>query len=178
MTDKPLSLYELGIEGLEITRILQENEGELSPELEARINELMIAGPDRVEAGAMVVRSMEASAAACEAEVERLAKRAKAFQESANRLKGYIAMALDTVFGGKVKTNRFTLYTQQAPDHVEFDIQDGYSILEIESKYPSLVRVKRELNKVELKERFSAGDPLPTANRFTKTPGKRSIRIK
>ncbi len=178
MTDKPLSLYELGVEGMEITRILQENEGELSPELEARINELMIAGPDRVEAGAMVVRSMEASAAACEAEVERLAKRAKAFQESANRLKGYIAMALDTVFGGKVKTNRFTLYTQQAPDHVAFEIREGHTIDQVEKFYPSLVRVKKELDKVALKERFNAGDPLPTAIEFTKTPGKRSIRIK
>ena len=79
--DRSLSLYEIGVEGMWITDLLTENEGELTPELETRINELLTEGPQRLEAAAMVVRGMEASAEACENEVKRLALRAKSFQD-------------------------------------------------------------------------------------------------
>lgn len=173
-----MNLYEMSLEGREIEKLLTDGEGELTPELEARLNNLMIAGPQRIEAAAIVVQSMEASAMACEEEVKRLAARAKSFQDNASRLKSYISLALDTAFGGRVKTDKFTVWTQASADHVAFDVLPDHTIEEVEAFDPSLVRVKKELDKVALKERFKRGEPLPAAIEFTTMPGKRSTRIK
>jgi len=173
-----LTLYDLSLEGVQIRDLLVENEGELTPELEARIDALMLAAPEKVEAAAMVVRSLEASAKACEAEVERLGMRARSFERNAQQLKDRIAVVLDCAFNGKIKTDRFTLWTQAAPDHVAFDVAEGHKIEEIERADPSLVRVKKELDKIELGRKFKAGEPLPVAIRFERTPGKRYARIK
>lgn len=172
------TLYDLSVEGLLIQELLTENEGELTPELEQRLDALMLAGPERVEAAAMVVRGLEANSDACAAEATRLANRANSFRKSADDLKTRIAIVLDCAFGGKIKTDKFTLWTQQAPDHVAFEMGEGHTIDEIEQADPSLVHVKKELNKIALKERFKSGAALPPAIAFTVNAGKRYARIK
>lgn len=173
-----LTLYDISLEGLQIQDILEANEGELTPELEQRLDELMQAGPERVEAAAMVVRGLEASAIACEAEVGRLASRAKAFEANAQRLKERIAIALDCAFNGKIKTDRFTLWTQQAPDHIGFDVAEGFTVDDVEHDAPGVVRVKKELDKRELADRFKEGKAIPPSITFERTAGKRYARIK
>jgi hypothetical protein len=173
-----LTLYEISFEGALIASILEESEGELTPEIEQRIEDLMKAGPGRIEAAAMVVRNLEASAEACENEVKRLAARAHAFQVNATRLKELMTMAIDTAFNGKVKTPKFTVYTQASADHVAFDVAPEHTIEEVEAFDSSLVRVSKELDKIALKERWKAGHALPVAIQFEVTPGKRSTRIK
>lgn len=173
-----LTLYDVSLEGMLIASILEESEGELTPEIEQRIEDLMKAGPQRIEAAAMVVRNLEASAEACEEEVKRLAARAHSFQVNATRLKELMTMAVDSAFNGKVKTAKFTVYTQAAPDHVAFDVVPYCTIEDVEAADPSLVRVKKELDKIALRERWKAGHALPVAIQFEVTPGKRSARIK
>ena len=108
------TLYELTSEGVQISDMLTENEGELTPELEARLDALMLEGPARMEAAAMVVRQLEANATACEEESKRLRERAKAFSDNASRLKNRMTLALDAAFGGKVKTALFTIWAQSS----------------------------------------------------------------
>ena len=57
-----MSLYDVSLEGMLIEELLTANEGELTPELEQRLDALMKEGPERIEAAAMIVRGMEASA--------------------------------------------------------------------------------------------------------------------
>ena len=173
-----LSLYNLSIEGLQIRELLEASEGELTPEIIERIDALMIVAPDRVEAAAMVVQGLQGSAAICQQESLRLAERANALDRSANSLKERMAMIVDAAFGGKVKTARFTVWTQQAADHVAFDVEPGYSIDDVEKADPSLVRVKKELDKLALKDKFQAGEALPIAVHFETQQGKRYVRIK
>jgi hypothetical protein len=175
---RPISLYELSLEVAMIRDLLEANEGELTPELEERLDALMQAGPERVEAAAMVVLGMEGSAAVCQQESLRLAARAAEFDRQAKQLKERMTMVLDCAFGGKLKTHKFTVWTQQAADHVAFDVAEGHSIEEVEQAAPSLVRVKKELDKIALKERFKSGEPLPTAIAFETHPGKRYTRIR
>ena len=177
LSNRP-SLYDLSFEWVQLRDELEANEGELTPELEARIDAVMAAGPERIEAAAMVCVQLEGSALVCEQEAMRLAARAKSYNDNAKRLKERMAMVLDVAFGGKIKTNRFTVYTQQAADHVAFSVADGHAIDEIEAAEPGLVRVTKELNKLALKDRFKAGEPLPLAVGFQVEPGKRSLRIR
>jgi hypothetical protein len=178
MPNTELTLYDLSMEGVQIQDLLIENEGELTPELEARLDALLLAGPDKIEAAAMVVRSLEASADVCKNEVERLAKRADSFHANAQRLKDRMAMALDCAFNGKIKTEKFTVWTQAAPEHIVFDIAEGSTIDQVEASAANLVRVKKELDKIACKAAFEAGYPFPPCLTFERTPGKRYLRLK
>jgi hypothetical protein len=171
-----ITLYDLSLEGVQITDILEANEGELTPELEDRLQALMHSGPKCVEAAAMVFRGLEASADACANEAQRLAQRATSFHNNAERLKGWIAIAIDCAFNGKIKTDRFTLWTQAAPDHTSFDLAEGHSLEEL--KGTPFVREKLELDKIALKDAFKSDQPLPAIVTFEHTPGKRYARIK
>lgn len=173
-----MTLYDMTLEGLQIADILTENEGELTPELEARLDVLMQAGPDRLEAAAMVVRNLEADAMACKAEAQRLAERAQGFENNAKRLKERMTIALDAAFNGKIKTARFTLWTQKAADSVAFDLREEFTLDMLEEDLPEAVRTKKELNKVALRQMFDAGQQLPEAVFVEETPGKRYTRIK
>lgn len=180
MSDAPssMSLYNLSVEGLLIKEILEASEGELTPETEARLDELMRVAPERVEAAAMVVQGLQGSALVCQQESLRLAERAAALDRNVAALKERIAMIVDSVFGGKVKTHRFTIWTQQAAEHVAFDVQPGSTIDDVEKADPSLVHVKKELDKIELKARFKASAMLPPCVYFERHEGKRFTRIK
>lgn len=176
-SSKP-TLYDISLEGLQIADLLTENEGELTPEIEQRIDALMQAGPGRVEAAAMVVRNLEADADACKAEAQRLIERAQSFENNAKRLKDRMTIALDCAFNGKVKTARFTLWTQKAADTVAFDLHEGFTVDMLEEDLPAAVRIKKELDKRALREMYEAGLQLPESVFVEETIGKRYVRIK
>jgi len=135
------TLYDLTAEGLEIFDMLSDNLGELSPELEQRLDMLMLEGPERLEAAAMVVRTMEQNAAACENESDRLHQRAKAFEAQSDRLKKRMTLCLDSAFGGKVKTPLFTVWTQKSADRTVAELIPGITAEMLHQERPDLVRV-------------------------------------
>jgi hypothetical protein len=175
MPSERMSLYDISTEGLEIERILTENEGELTPELEERLNELMRQGPERIEAAAMVVKGLEASSDACQKEVKRLTERIRGLENNADRLKRYIAFALDAAFAGKVRTERFTVWTQKGRDTVAFDLDESRTL---ETLDPAYVRVKRELDKLALKDAYERGIALPDGVFVDKREGSRFTMIR
>lgn len=169
-----MNLYNLTVEGAEINRILTENEGELTPELEARLDAILGEGKDKVEAAAMVVRSLEASRDACAAEADRLAKRAYSFDKNIDSLKTRILYAVDAAFDGKVKTDKFTIWGQSSADTVGFEVAADADL----SQMPEVTRITYALDKIKLKGMVQANDPIPAAVTVTHLPGKRSLRIK
>lgn len=173
-----ISLYNLSVEGLLIREIIDALDGDITPEIAERIDALMEVAPDRVEAAAMVVHGLQGSAIVCQQESLRLAERAAALDRNAAALKERMCMIVDSVFGGKVKTHRFSIWTQQAADHVAFDVQEGYTIDDVQTADPALVRVRKELDKLALKDKFKAGEALPPAVSFQTVPGKRYVRIR
>lgn len=173
-----LTLYDLSLEGMVIQDILLENEGELTPELEARLDALMQAGPDRIEAAAMVVRTIEANASICKAEAARMLERAKSFENNVQRLKDRIVVAVDAAFSGKVKTPRFTVWTQRSASTVAFDLREEFTIDMLHEDLPEAVRIKKELNKTALREMYDAGIDLPESIYVEEVEGTKYLRIK
>lgn len=172
------TLYDLTGEGLEIFDMLSDNLGELTPELEERLDQLMLEGPARIEAAAMVVRSLESNAAACEAEAQRLRDRAKAFDAQADRLKLRMTKCLDAGFSGKVKTPLFTIWTQKSADRTVADLVPGVTAEMLHSERPDLVRVKMELDREKAVAEYKAGKPLPDLVLFEEREGSRYVRIR
>lgn len=175
------TLYDLTAEGLAIFDMLDDSLGELTPELEARLDKLMLEGPQRIEAAAMVVRSMEANAAACEAEVDRLRQRAKAFDAQSARLKARMTLCLDAAFSGKVKTPLFSVWTQKSADRIIADLVPGVTAEMLYQERPDLVRVKMELDRekaVDLYKNPETRKGLPELLLFEEKEGNRYLRIK
>ncbi len=172
------SLYDLTSEGLQIFDMLEENLGELTPELEERLDKLMLEGPARIEAAAMVVRTLESNSAACEMEADRLRTRSKAFSEQADRLKKRMTVCLDTAFNGKVKTPLFSVWTQKSADRVVAELVPGVTPEMLAEERPDLVRVKMELDREKCVAERKAGNPLPELLLFEDRPATRYVRIK
>lgn len=170
-----MHLYEIPTEARLIEEQLEESGGELTPELEQRINEFMAGSKDKIEAAAMVVRSLNASAEACKAEAKRLSERNAALERSADRLKNLMLSAVDLGFAGKIKTNFFTIWGQNSADTTHFDVQPD---VQLDSLPERFVRVKRELNREELKSAFKAGEKLPETIIAVTMPGTRYLRIR
>lgn len=173
-----MTLYEVTLEGLQIADLLTQAEGELTPDVEARLDALMKEAPERIEAAAMVVRNLEANASACKSEAARLLERAKSFETQTEKLKERMTYAVDAAFAGKVKTARFTIYTQKNPDTVAVDLLEGFTIEMIAEDCPEVVRVKREVDKRALREMFERGEKLPEGVYVEQQQGTRSLRIR
>lgn len=160
-----LSLYEIALEGKLIEDILIEGDGELTPETEERMNQLLRLGTPKIEGAALIIKELEASEEYAKAESERLKKRQKAFERNADSLKARVVDALDAVFGGKVKTNRVTVYTQKAKDSISFEFLADESALEnLFNTRPDLVKqtISYSLNKDALEKVWSDEAPLRT----------------
>jgi hypothetical protein len=182
MTLKP-TLYDLSVEGIQIFDLLEDNLGELTPDLEARLDRLMLQGPERLEAAAMVVHTLEHNATACEAEADRLRQRAKDFEAQSEHLKQRMTKCLDLAFHGKVKTALFSLWTQKAADRIIAELLPGVTAEMLYRENPELVRVKYELDREKCVRIFAyppaeRAQLLPDLVVFEEKEGIRYVRIK
>jgi len=125
-----MGLYDLTIEGLEIERALIESDGELSPELEARFDVMLQQGPKAIDGAAAIVRELVVSQAAAKAEKDRQQAREKSFERNAKSLKSRIRVALDAAFNGKLKTDRFNLFTSKGRTSTKVEFLGDLSTLE------------------------------------------------
>jgi hypothetical protein len=174
-----MKLYDLPTEVNAIEEALFENLGELTPELEQKIQALLSQGKDKIEAAAIVIGSLEEDAAICQSEAKRLIERAAQLNQNADRLRGMVLCAVDLAFGGKVKTARYTVWSQTPGAVTQFELKADVDIYLLLSKRPDLVRAPEpELNKTALREAVKAGGEIPEEIAVRTIPGTRFLRIK
>lgn len=173
-----MSLYEVGVEGLELNSILTESDGELTPETEARLDVFLKSGKEKIDAACKVVQSLEASSNSCIEEAKRLNERASSFLKDRDRLKSRILGAIDAAFDGKVKSNLFTVWGQTSAPTVGFEVSPDADLAEVQKVLPEVVRTRYELDKTALKSMRAQGKILPTAVTVVENEGTRYLRIK
>jgi hypothetical protein len=175
---KTHSIYDLSLQGLEIEELLLDSVGEITPDIQDKMDALLLAGPETMEAAAAVVTQLQMSAKMAEEESDRLRARSKEFEAQASKLKERMTFALDKAFSGKIKTPRWTIYTQKSPDLATADLIPGITPEMLHAERPDLVRVKMEFNRVKAIADWKAGNPLPELILFEINEGRRSCRIK
>jgi hypothetical protein len=154
-----IRLHEIPLEYAHFQDLLEESGGELTPELEARWATLTEQGPAKVEAAAFVLKNLKAGQEFLSQEEARLHARRKALEGAEDRLKSLLVPALEAL-GGKVKTDRMTVYVQRRKTAV-FDLLPGRDVWELPDRF---YRTRDpELNKTELKKAYDAGEALPDA---------------
>lgn len=144
-----MNLYDVAVDGLVMEQELTESGGELTPELERRLDNLLQSGKEKLEAAARVVRNLEAQAEACKEESKRLAERQSSFNRQAKSLKARMAVALDAAFGGKIKTALFTIWSQRSKPSTYVVLAPNTDLGELRKRRPDLVR---EVSNFELEE--------------------------
>jgi hypothetical protein len=177
MPDK-LSLYQISAEGQFIEQCLVDAEGELSPDLEERLNALMVSGPKTIQAAGHVLSNLEAAQVACEMEAKRLHDRAKSIEAGIDKLRSRMTAALDLAFGGKLDVGTHKFSTQKAPDTYVVELAQEASLEQLKAERPDFVRTKLELDKTAIKDAFNKEQPLPDSVFVIKNPGKRFLRVK
>lgn len=171
-----MKLYEIPIEANEIEAVLADTYGELTPEIEQRIAGFLREGKEKIEAAAMVVKSLEDDAEVCKQEAERLLNRAAGLESGAKHLKGLMLFAVDEGFGGRIKTAKFTIWGQSSAATTGFELPPGADIHAVPLNY---LRMKDpELDKQALKAAYEAGLSIPEQIVVVEKPGTRYLRIK
>lgn len=161
-----MRLYEIPLEWAAIELALEESAGELTPELEAKLQALLQGGPEKLENAAKVCKSLEAQAEAASNEARRLQDRAKSFKAQVDRLRGLMLPALQAL-GGKVKTPLFSFFTQNRTA-ILFALKPGSDIYDLPGRFYRVA--EPELNKDELKKAKAAGEALPECLAVVETP--------
>lgn len=175
------TLYSLALEGIEIEMLLLDSLGEITPEIQEKMDALLLSGADKMEAAAAVVRQLQASAKIAEEESDRLRARSKEFEAQAEKLKERMKFALDKAFGGKIKTPKWTIWNQKAADRIVADLVPGITAEMLHKEAPELVRVKMDLDRTKCVQLYK--DPetrktLPDLILFEEKEGERHVYIK
>lgn len=152
-----LRLYDIPSAWAALQEALEESGGELTPEIQAAWESLQEEGTAKVDAAAAVLRGMKATSEALAAEIGRLQARKAATEKAEERLRSLVLSVIEPL-GGKVKTDRFTVYTTRRTS-CAIALEPGANIWELE---PRFVRTHEpELNKTEIKKAFEAGETMP-----------------
>ena len=166
-----MQLYDIAMEGLVIGDLLTEAEGELNPDLEVRLDALLQAGTDKLEAAERVSRNLKANADACAVEAKRLADRARSFDRQNKALRSRMAVALEAAFGGKIKTSLFTIWCQRSPPSMRVNLAPGTNLEELRARRPDLFRTEYLFDEVTAKSEHVRGNQLPGEVTVEDVPG-------
>lgn len=172
------ALVDIGTAGIAISDALYESIGELTPEIQASIDALLAQGEDALDGAAWVVRKLEADAKTLKFEAERYTARAESLEKNAAALKARMLFAVDAAFNGKIKTAKNTIWGQNAAPSLTIELAADADLAKLDITDSEFVRKTYALDKVAVRRRFDAGDPIPSAINVTENLPTRFLRIK
>ncbi len=109
-----MKLWEIGLELDAIGMVISDQGGELTPELEERLDKMEGEFEDKAERIALLIQTKRVEAQAAKSERDRLAKIAKAAENTADSLKDYLRFYMERQEKEKVETARVKLRVRNA----------------------------------------------------------------
>lgn len=123
------TLYELTEQYRELLELAEEND---SSAFQDTLESLEDAIEDKAEKMAYVMQEIDGDIKLLGDEIKRLQGRKKSLESNLKRMKDYLLDELEKLDKPKVKTARFTIYTQNNPESIEIEneelIPDRYKI--------------------------------------------------
>lgn len=135
--------------------------GEISPDLEERLQAIESELPTKIDGYVYVIRELMAYAAECKLESQRLAARARAWDNKATWLKGRILNTMQAIGETKIKTARNTVSVCKNGGALSLRLPDRIDDIPVEyltSK--TVIEANREL----IREKLDAGEVLEFAS--------------
>lgn len=103
-----MRLYELSLQAAELAAQLEEDGGELTPDVERLLDRLGADLATKLDSIGQVLRTFERTAEAKRGEARRLAESAQADEHAVDRLKDYVRACLDAMGQRKAAGTLFT----------------------------------------------------------------------
>lgn len=158
------TLYDLVIgERGALSELLEETDGEFTPEIEQLLGELDIKIDDKLESIGLYVLDQTGDAAKLKDEEQRLAARRKAIERGVDGLKRYAERLMLASGKEKVKSTRVTVALQKNPPAVKGELT-SLELEELFDQGSSIVRLvpaALSLDRRAALELHKAGQPLP-----------------
>ena len=151
-----LTLYELADEALALDALFAMDDGEVTAESEALALELAEMLAQKADAFGGFVRSLEANAAACRQEEERLRDRRKALENKAQWLKRVGLESLQRMDRPRVEGELFTLAVQNNPPSVVVNVL----VDALPSAYVRTIPEVREPDKAAIGKALKSGEQI------------------
>lgn len=161
MTD--VTLYEIADMRDVLDQWLVEHDGELTPELEALLNDLDAKADEKIERVALYIREQKSLADAAKQERDRLAGIAAARLKAAESLTGYLHREMDRLGKDRVNGVLCTIAMQKNPPRVVGELSPE-RLAELHKSGPAIVKHIPEsfvLDKVAALAAHKAGQALP-----------------
>jgi hypothetical protein len=171
-----MKLYDIPAEAEQIESLLEESQGELTPEIEQKLKDFVEGGKEKLEHAAAIVKSLTSQAGACKEEASRLSARKASLEANADRLKALMLTAVDGGFNGKIKTSFFTIWGQTSKATVSFSLAEGVDPWTIPEEFSRVVAP--ELDKVKLQQAHKEGKAIPEIIKCEEKPGIRFLQIR
>lgn len=171
------ALYEIAEARLLLDRRLYESEGELTPELEAELDQLDCAFDDKVQRVALYIREQLASADAVKAEEDRLQRKRHAHVKTADSLRSYLQRQMTAVGKDKVAGTLVTVALVQNPPSVSGELNET-QLFYLSESHPELVKTipqTQVLDRKAVLAHVRAGHDAPSGLAITREP---SLRIR
>lgn len=160
-----MNLYELTAEQARIEALLEENGGEITPEIEEALTLTAEALPRKVDGYGVLIRQFAATEAACDAEIKRLQGLKKTAVNSQKGLKDRILYAMQT-FGYDKLAGETTKFSTRASKAVEIDeelLLDSYKakVEEFVKTLPDWLTLEVKVSKKVISDTYKATGVTP-----------------
>lgn len=163
-------LYELSTELATINDELITAEGELSPDLEKRLDEINLAITEKSTGIRKWLAIIEGDDGMLEGEIRRLQKIKKTNENLHNRLKEYVKVNMELIGKKKIETPLGTFTISKSPNSMEIVAPDA-----IPDEFKDIVPQHLEVNKTRIREALDEGYEVPGAKLIT---DRTHLRIK
>ena len=160
-----MNLYELTAEQARIEALLEENGGEITPEIEEALTLTAEALPRKVDGYGVLIRQFAAAEAACDAEIKRLQGLKKTAVNSQKGLKDRILYAMQS-FGYDKLAGETTKFSTRASKAVEIDeelLLDRYKakVEEFVKTLPDWLTLEVKVSKKAISDAYKATGVTP-----------------
>ena len=155
-----MNLYELTAEQARIEALLEENGGEITPEIEEALTLTAEALPRKVDGYGVLIRQFAAAEAACDAEIKRLQGLKKTAVNAQKGMKERILYAMQT-FGFEKLAGETTKFSTRSSKAVELDedvLLDRYrgKIEEFVASLPDWLTLEVKVSKKAISDAYKA----------------------
>lgn len=170
-----VTLYEIADARDILDTWLEETGGELTPEIEALLNDLDASANEKIERVALYIREQKSLADAAKQERDRLAGIAAARLKAAESLTGYLHREMDRLGKDKVNGVLVTIALQKNPPSVKGDLTQS-DLAAIHAAAPVFVKqipISYALDRDAVKAAHKAGQPIPAGLSVEQSVGVR-----
>ena len=160
-----MTLYELSTEQMEIESLLEENGGELTPEIEERLTETEDLFPKKVDGYGVMLRKFQSVEKMCDDEIKRIQAIKKVAQNSIKSMRQHL---LDTMLYfkfDKLKGNMTQMWTGKSKslevDEETLISQYKAKIDALQSKLPPYLTLEVKVSKKAISDAYKETNLLP-----------------